>query len=406
MRLGFTLLWSIEEKNKYLISNMFLRRLKCGLIVLFLGVFNQNLLAQSSKSFLVDDVEFKKLFDKHLSFFVGKKKWEKQRLGFWELFDDNFWEVEPNQKDIFKKVSDKMRIRRVVNPISWIELVDLFTEWSIISSNYPDKISNRFWNEMYVNFQRSSRKDIESFLHTFSGLSGSTLSISIRLFDDGQISWWLMDGIMNVADYDSINLNTKTLYSIEGGRLIGRYKNDSIEVNDVFGIYDPFTKKIDCQKGQVEWLRAGFGPGELFADLGHWSADLNNPGFSVDTVELHSAYYITEPLFGVFEDRMTARNKSENSIFPRFEAFSTNLEIQNFFENVDYRGGFSIIGQRFFASGKKDEKAHFKFWYDSLLVLDLKAERFVIKSDELLSHESEVCFKLDRDSLYHIKSDI
>ena len=406
MRLGFTLLWSIEEKNKYLISNMFLRRLKCGLIVLFLGVFNQNLLAQSSKSFLVDDVEFKKLFDKHLSFLVGKKKWEKQRLGFWELFDDNFWEVEPNQKDIFKKVSDKMRIRRVVNPISWIELVDLFTEWSIISSNYPDKISNRFWNEMYVNFQRSSRKDIESFLHTFSGLSESTLSISIRLFDDGQISWWLMDGIMNVADYDSINLNTKTLYSIEGGRLIGRYKNDSIEVNDVFGIYDPFTKKIDCQKGQVEWLRAGFGPGELFADLGHWSADLNNPGFSVDTVELHSAYYITEPLFGVFEDRMTARNKSENSIFPRFEAFSTNLEIPNFFENVDYRGGFSIIGQRFFASGKKDEKAHFKFWYDSLLVLDLKAERFVIKSDELLSHESEVCFKLDRDSLYHIKSDI
>ena len=117
MRLGFTLLWGIEEKNKYLISNMFLRRLKCGLIVFFFGVFNQNLLAQSSKSFLVDDVEFKKLFDKHLSFLVGKKKWEKQRLGFWELFDDNFWEVEPNQKDIFKRVSDKMRNQLVVNPV-------------------------------------------------------------------------------------------------------------------------------------------------------------------------------------------------------------------------------------------------------------------------------------------------
>ncbi|CAI8308174.1 MAG: Uncharacterised protein [Owenweeksia sp. TMED14] len=299
-----------------------------------------------------------------------------------------------------------MLVRRVVDPNSWIELVGLFDEWSMLSSNYPEKISDRFWKEINREFNRASRSDMESFLHTFFALNKSDLSISVRLYDDGQLSWWLLDGIVNIADYDSEQVNDSTLYSIKEGRLVGRFKNDSIEVLNVSGIYNPFNKEFDADIGRVEWLRAGFGPGELYADLGSWKINLSEPGFSVDTVTLVSEYYLREPILGFFEDRMTARNMANNAIFPKFEAFGNQLEISNFFERVDYKGGFSIIGQRFFASGTKDVKAHFRFWYDSSAVLDLRAERFVIRSDELISKDAEVSFKLQGDSLYHLKSNI
>ena len=362
--------------------------------------------AQSFKTFLLEDDQFKRLFDKHLSNNLGKKTWESSSQEFWELYDSFSGDEELNEKEVFKNIANEMLIRRVVKPIAWIELVDLFKEWSSSSLNYPKKISKRFWREIQREFDRSSRKEIEKFLHTFSALNGSDMSISVRLFDDGQLSWWLQDGIVSVADLDSAEVSDSTLYRIEGGRLVGRFKNDSIEINDVSGIYNPFKTRVIAEMGKVEWLRAGFGSGELYADLGNWNVDLSEPGFSVDTVKLFSSYYLREPLLGFFEDRMTARNQANNAIFPRFEAFNNELEIPNFFEGVDYKGGFSIIGQRFFASGTKDLKAQFKFWYDTLEVLNIRSERFVIRSDELISSESEVSFKLGGDSLYHLKSQV
>ena len=383
-----------------------LRLQKWSLLIFCLGLFNSNIEGQSFRNFLVEDDQFKRIFDKHLSNSLGKKTWESSSQEFWELFNNSYEDEELNEKEIFKNVANEMLIRRVVKPVAWVELVELFKEWSSSSSNYPKNISDRFWREIKREFNRASRNDMEKFLHIFSALNRSEVSISVCLFDDGQLSWWLQDGIVSVADLDSTEVADSTLYQIEDGRLVGRFKNDSIEINDVSGIYNPFKTKLYAEMGKVEWLRAGFGPGELYADLGDWSVNLSEPGFADDTVKIFSSYYLREPLLGFFEDRMTARNQANNAIFPRFEAFSNELEIPNFFEGVDYKGGFSIIGQRFFASGTKDLKAHFKFWYDTLEVLNIRSERFVIRSDELISSESEVSFKLEGDSLHHLKSQV
>ena len=95
--------------------------------------------AQSFKTFLLEDDQFKRLFDKHLSNNLGKKTWESSSQEFWELYDSFSGDEELNEKEVFKNIANEMLIRRVVKPIAWIELVDLFKEWSSSSLNYPKK---------------------------------------------------------------------------------------------------------------------------------------------------------------------------------------------------------------------------------------------------------------------------
>lgn len=368
---------------------------------------------QGVRSFGKEPEVFQKDFTKHLTDLLGKKEAELPLVAFASTFSSAQWDMDPIQRDIFMDIAREMLRRRVVNARPWLELITLFQAWSWPAGNYEQGQSDRFFREIEGNFKRASRREMEDFLHTYTGLTAPDDPFAVRLYDDGQLTWWYIDGTQEVSPAAE---GDTALFLFKEGRLLGRMKNDSIEVADVQGLYNPITGEFSARGGKVEWLRAGYGPGELYAKFPAWEADLHSPGIQVDSVTLFTSSFMKAgtladalPILslGSFEDRLTARNTAENAIFPRFVAYSMDIEIDDFFEGVDYKGGFSILGQRFFASGTPEQKARFTFFYDSTEVLQLRAERFVIRQDELLSPMSEVMIRLgDGDSIYHLKSEV
>ena len=369
--------------------------------------------AQSVRAFGNDVESFSKDFSKHLNELMGKKQAEAKLAEFLPYFMAPDWDMDPVQRETFMAVAREMLRRRVVNTEPWLEFMHLFQAWSWPAGQFEQGQSDRFFKELQREFKRASRREMELFLHTYMGLTQGEEGFAVRLYDDGQLSWWYLDGTMEVSP---ASYGDTATFLFKEGRLIGRMKNDSIELANVEGLYDPIKGQFKAVGGRVEWLRAGFDPGELYADFPAWEADLHTPGIQVDSVELFTSSFMKEGMIGEavpilslghFEDRLTARNTAENAIYPRFEAYSKDIQIDDFFEGVNYKGGFSIIGQRFFASGSADEKARFTFRYDSTEVLELRSERFVIRSDELLSPTSEVIIRLgDSDSIYHLKSEV
>ena len=53
--------------------------------------------------------------------------------------------------------------------------------------------------ELEREFKRASRKEMESFLHTYQGLTDDQNPLAIRLYDDGQLSWWYLDGLIETS---------------------------------------------------------------------------------------------------------------------------------------------------------------------------------------------------------------
>jgi len=200
---------------------------------------------QSVRAFGQDPGDFAKDFSKHLTELVGKKEVEPILAAFEPYFLDPTWDGDDAQREAFMRVAREMLRRRVVTTEPWLELVQLFQTWSWPAGHYEQGQSDRFFLALEREFKRASRKEMETFLHTYQGLSDATNPLAIRLYDDGQLSWWYLDGLLEVSP---ANDGDTTLFRLTEGRLLGRMKQDSIEVAEVELLYNPTsaTSILSC----------------------------------------------------------------------------------------------------------------------------------------------------------------
>jgi hypothetical protein len=73
--------------------------------------------------------------------------------------------------------------------------------------------------------------------------------------------------------------------------------------------------------------------------------------------------------------------------------------------DVDYKGGFSILGSKMFASGPGKNKAKFYFNYAGKPEVKVAADRFLLRKGLLAGSGVEVTIAMKEDSLFHPKVD-
>lgn len=391
-----------------------LRTRQAGLLLGLLFMLQSGICrAQSSRGFSTDPEGFSKGLRKHLIELIGKKAAEEHMASFNQVFLSEDWSSDPVQRELFITCANQLSKKRVVESAVWLEYMQLFEFWCWPAGNFEQGQSDRFFHELNREFKLGNRRELTEFIHTYHGLSASFDGITARLYDNGKHTWSYVGGAMELSPS---NQSDTGLFLFTEGKLVGMMKFDSVEVVGVSGLYNPISGVFKGKGGKVEWLRAGFAPGELYAEFGEWEGNLRSEGLKMDSATLYTSYFKSKdataeavPILsmGFFEDRMTARSEAERALFPRFEAYDQNIQIDNFFEDVDYKGGFSIVGQRFFASGTVKNKAVFTFRLDTLAPLELRSERFIIRSDQLIAPSTEVIIRLgESDSIYHLGCEV
>jgi hypothetical protein len=183
--------------------------------------------------------------------------------------------------------------------------------------------------------------------------------------------------------------------------LICSARGDSSIINETKGFLYPTLHVFYGTGGKVDWNRAGWDPTIIKAELKNFVIDVSGSEFSADSVVFYNSTYFNSPLIGKYTDKILANTKPENASYPRFESYTTGLSIKNVVPDVDYRGGFSMHGNRMLGSGTSEDNATLTFYREKKPFLLAQGLRFSIRKEQLTSDNASVKIFFEKDSIYH-----
>ena len=289
-------------------------------------------------------------------------------------------------------ISNNLLRKRILNIEPW---ENLFNVLSLIGDNDPEeKYIYPFLEDLSESSRKARSRDTEDYLSTLiTCFSDSALN------DDGKIRW------VNETKGFEFKFEGEPQFVFDDIDLWGYYKDDSTQIVATSGIYYPRKREFVGTGGEIYWIRAGISKDSLYAELSRYTIDVTKASYSADSVILYSSYYITDPIYGEFEEKLTSKNSPEDATFPRFKSYENNVSVTDFVPGVDYLGGYSLLGNKVYASGSNMSPAQFTFKYEGKPQVRINSNRFLLKKKYFSAVESNVWIKLgDSDSLFHPKS--
>lgn len=179
-------------------------------------------------------------------------------------------------------------------------------------------------------------------------------------------------------------------------------RGDSSVIYNTKGTYYPSTEKWIGKGGKINWIRADFDEGLMYADFkSTYNINIKNSHFNIDSVNYYNTKFFKKPLLGKLTEKCITGAKGEDANYPQFDSYDLRLKIPNISEGVDYDGGFSMHGAKFIGSGTKEQNAQLRFNQKGKLFLLVSSNRFIIRPDQITSNRSSVLFYNDKDSIYH-----
>jgi hypothetical protein len=253
-------------------------------------------------------------------------------------------------------------------------------------------------DESFEAWQKSLEKIIEN---STSKKFVDYLSFSEKLFSENILFQssnltWYSDNENYKFEFDSLP------YVVFKSLNLSCYsKGDSAVIYNTKGILYPTEGKWIGQGGKVNWLRTGFDDESVYATLKNYDIALKTAAYTADSVLFYNANYFEKPLLGRLEERIMANVTEKNATYPKFESYNKRFRIKNLVEDVDYDGGFSMVGPKFIGAGSSEEDALLIFHRDKKPFIVAASKVFIIRKERISSDRSSICIYLDNDSIFH-----
>jgi hypothetical protein len=303
----------------------------------------------------------------------------------------NFWmsdTLSEMQKKAVIKITNKMSVKRM-RPFPNYEIyiktimnlsrnqvaLGMFDKWM-------KTLTPLLKSKSSTNYVRYLQKSTELFEHNYIYSSNAVIWKVSNL--DFEIS---VDGTMPVFTFNTIDISCKT-------------RRDSSIIFQTQGKLDIIKGKWIGVGGRIDWRRAGLDTSKVYANLHNYSIRLKSPKFFADSVSFYDHRRFGFPLTGYLSEKILS-SPPKKAIFPSFKSYRHDLEINEIYKNVDYRGGYSLKGAKMIGSGDKDHKAYFIFKRRGKRLVWTGAESFIILPDKIISQRVNVIIYLDNDSIYH-----
>jgi hypothetical protein len=175
----------------------------------------------------------------------------------------------------------------------------------------------------------------------------------------------------------------------EQTKLICFYKSDSLEIQDVKGIYYPLEQKFKGIKGRVNWTSEG--ASNAYAILKKYTIATRSTSYSSYDAVLHYSSIFKKPIVGTLRDVATKRH-SKKLRYPKFESKYRNIKMDDIGEGVNYIGGFAMSGSS--VQGHGDKKGLSVITVKNSkgeVVIKAKSSSFdILKGEKVISRDSEV----------------
>lgn len=215
------------------------------------------------------------------------------------------------------------------------------------------------------------------------------------LYESGNTKWMLKDTEPEFVFDTAFHL------VIKNGTLLCKILKDSTMISKATGVYFPHLMLFHGSKGTVTWEKAGFQPGDVYAEMDDYTVMTNRTSFSDDSARLYNSKYFKEPVLGSLSDQAVTFSNKEKATYPKFETYTKKFKIKNLFESVDYEGGLSFEGAIVKGKGENITPARISLYRNDTLYVKINSTDFLISKTGLNSLETAVTLYLNKDSIFH-----
>ena len=201
--------------------------------------------------------------------------------------------------------------------------------------------------------------------------------------------------------------DTAFVISVPKCSLMVRTTKDQSVIHDTQGICFMDQHLWNGKGGRVDWSRFSIPEDKVFGTVHDYQVNLLSSNYSIEHIDFTNLYYFDKPLDCSFEDAVTNAPPTEKTMFPKAMSQNDDIRFSKVFKDVDFQGGFGLVGQSVSFFGKGESPAQFIFTKDDRIRVRMRAKRFILSEDNLVSSQAAVRIYLydsinqTIDSVYH-----
>lgn len=177
---------------------------------------------------------------------------------------------------------------------------------------------------------------------------------------------------------------------------------DSVFLKNTKGTLSLTDNIFVGEGGTFDWSPAGLHPDSVYCAFTQYYFNTSKAELNIPLVKLN--YVGKTPGFipGTFEFRSQSRPDSVASTYPRFKSYQSNLSITGLArENVQYRGGFSLIGSRISSASVMGDDAVIEVYRNDLKKFTARAANFIFNPTSIEATKAKVSILHGFDSIIH-----
>ncbi|MBR4146692.1 MAG: hypothetical protein IKU00_02230 [Bacteroidales bacterium] len=201
--------------------------------------------------------------------------------------------------------------------------------------------------------------------------------------------------------------DTACLFVVKQCDLMLKSDNDQSVIHDTYGRFNLETRQWVGQGGRVDWSRFGIPTDKVYGILDDYQINLNASSYRIETINFYNMDYFTRPCLCSFEDAVTNATPNEKTMFPKAMSKGDNVEFGKLFGNIEFLGGFGMVGNAVNFFGDGDHPAQFVFRHRNRVTVRVRAKRFIMSDKSLISSQASARVYLydsvhqTVDSIYH-----
>ncbi len=176
---------------------------------------------------------------------------------------------------------------------------------------------------------------------------------------------------------------------------------DTSSIFNTSGDFYVTSNKWKGRSGEVYWTRVGFTKDAVSAKLKKYQIDIRNSDYTADSVSFSYPKVFTKPILGRFAEKATSSHQGERASYPRFTSYQNVFRLKNVFNNIDYKGGFTLEGDQIKGTGTDTNRAEITITYNNKITVRALSRSFLITPDKISAAKASVSIYLDKDSIYH-----
>lgn len=201
--------------------------------------------------------------------------------------------------------------------------------------------------------------------------------------------------------------DTAFLLDVPSCTLILKSKKDQSVIHNTSGFFDMDNHSWTGKEGRVDWGRFDI-PSDMVYGLVHdYTINLSSSNYTIENIDFFNRYFFDHPFSCSYEDNVTNSAPTDRTMFPKALSHTDSYETGKVFDNVLFIGGFGLVGKSANVFGSNGRQAQFIYQRENRPVMSVKASRFVMVDDNLVSNEASARIYLydsashSVDSIYH-----